>query len=283
MQRSWHYNAHVCQKAAVISIQQYAEVIEATFSTSNFRKEKSNYTRFYRLIAKSTGLEIKKAIKFTTENFNDTPNYQNHNNHHKEISIIISKLIRSGHKDLDSLERHLIEVAHELNAYPKDSKAYLRVFCAAALGAREHIGILPSIINITCSGNTTKNLHKDIQLLIAIAIEIENWEKQEKTKGCRSTHEDGNNLSLHIKQYLHAVRIDPLFPRVTTDQIQLRDQFQNSINQRILAVGFCPTLRNNAPLPPINLKITIDLFNNNNYNNKQTNAQRLILANHYIN
>ena len=114
MQRSWHYNAHVCQKAAVISIQQYAEVIEATFSTSNSRKEKSNHMRFYRLIAKSTGLEIKKAIKFTTENFNDTPNYQNHNNHHKEISIIVSNLIKSGHKDLDSLEHQINRVWRKL-------------------------------------------------------------------------------------------------------------------------------------------------------------------------
>ena len=260
-----------------------SEAINEVFRSIVIKRKSNNYVRTYRSIARWTSTVIKKSSASSKKSIGSGLDNQDLESTYAKTFAIIEVLIKLRYENLELLEKHLIEIAHEINASLKDSKVDFLILCAVILGAKEHIRILPTLIELACSGEDKNNFNKEIQLLIAIAIEVENWINEEKIDNEREAKEKTNNLKTNIQSYLQAKQIDPLFPRLVADQRYLRDQLRVSINQRLFQTGLCPALASEMSMTIINLSRRHNLFVDYKYNNRQTNKQGLILLNVFIN
>ena len=259
------------------------EAINEVFSSIVIKRKTNNYVRTYRSIARWTSSIIKKLSASSKKSVGSGLDNQDLGNTYAKAFAIIKDLIQLRYENLELLERHLIETAHELNASLKDSKDEFLILCAVILGAKEHIRILPTLTELACSGEDKKSFHKEIQLLIAIAIEVEKWNDKAKVNNNQEVKVKTNGLTSDIQDYFKAKQIDPLYPRLVADQRYFRDQLRVSINQRLFEIGLCPALESEMSTASIRLSSRHNLFADYKYNGRQTDKQGLILLNVYIN
>ncbi|ABB33912.1 hypothetical protein [Synechococcus sp. CC9605] len=258
------------------------EAINEVFRSIVIKRKTNNYVRTYRSIARWTSSVIKKSSASGKKSVGSGLDNQDVDNTYAKAFAIIKELIQLRYENLELLERHLIETAHEINASLKDSNVDFLILCAVILGAKEHIRILPTLTEIACSGEDEKSFHKEIQLLIAIAIEVEKWNNKAKVNNNQEAKEKTNDSTNDIQLYFKAKQIDPLYPRLVADQRYLRDQLRVLINQRLFQTGLCPALESEMSTTNIHLPGSNNLFTDYKYNNRQTVNQSLILWNSYI-
>ena len=260
-----------------------SEAINEVFRSIVIKRKTNNYVRTYRSIARWTSSIIKKSSPSGKKGVGSGLDNQDLDNTYAKASAIIKDLIQLRYENLELFERHLIETAHEINASLKDSKVDFLILCAVILGAKEHIRILPTLTELACSGEDKKSFHKEIQLLIAIAIEVEKWNNKAKVNNNNQEVEvKTNGLTSDIQDYFKAKQIDPLYPRLVADQRYFRDQLRVSINQRLFEIGLCSALESEMSTTIIHLPSRHNLFAGYQYNKRQTENQSLILWNSYI-